>query len=128
MSRDLIERLRADAASSGEGYQCVCYVRTINEAADEITRLRAELSSLRGEGEHTVLEVFRAIMVANGDTDPGGASKGMFENLHPNERGYVEAVTAALASIPSTTIDSQPDRAGKSASVARSPQTLAGKE
>ncbi|MGB3844265.1 MAG: hypothetical protein WA940_00210 [Sphingopyxis sp.] len=42
--------------------------------------------------------------------------------------GELRAINAALASIPSTTIDSQPDRAGKSASVARSPQTLAGKE
>lgn len=51
MSGELIERLRADAASSREGYQCICYVRTITEAADTIEALRAELSSLRGEAD-----------------------------------------------------------------------------
>lgn len=43
------------------------------------------------------LEVFRAVMIANGDRDPGAACKGMFENCPPADREYVEALATALA-------------------------------
>lgn len=45
---DLIERLRADAASSKEGYQAVVYVRTLTEAADELSALRERVEALEG--------------------------------------------------------------------------------
>lgn len=44
---DIVERLCSDAASSQEGYQCICYVRTLTEAAGTITDLRAEVVILR---------------------------------------------------------------------------------
>lgn len=47
--------------------------------------------------ERNVLEVFRAVMIANGHRDPGAGSKGMFENCPPADREYVEALAAALA-------------------------------
>lgn len=48
---DLIERLQSDAASSREGYQTVAYVRTLTEAADELTALRSQVSELRADLE-----------------------------------------------------------------------------
>ena len=46
MTDDLIERLRADAASSKEGYQCICYVRTVTEAAARIATQQEAIDEL----------------------------------------------------------------------------------
>lgn len=43
---DVVEKLCSDAASSQEGYQCICYVRTVNEAAQTILALRKEVDGL----------------------------------------------------------------------------------
>lgn len=44
-------------------------------------------------------QVFRAIMVANGDRDPEGSAQGMLENCPPGEIEYVTAIAAKLTEI-----------------------------
>lgn len=43
--------------------------------------------------------LFRAVMIANGDNDPGNAAKGMLENTRPSEREYITGLSLTVRTL-----------------------------